>query len=74
MEDIDFEQTRTTLNISSNPIEIESRNFLNINPSLTVEHNQQLLQKYKKAFAWDYTDMKGIHPSLCTHRIYLKDG
>ena len=32
-----------------------------------------LLQKYKKAFAWDYTDMKGIHHGLCAHRIYLKE-
>eukprot|EP00253_Pinus_taeda_P004780 PITA_04780 len=31
-------------------------------------------EKYKKAFAWNYTDMKGIHPNLCTHRIYLKAG
>lgn len=67
---------RTALNINSNPIEIESRKFLNVNPILTIEKNQrllQLLQKYKNAFAWDYTDMKWIHPNLCTRHIYLKD-
>lgn len=77
VEDIYFEQMRTTLNNDSSPIEIEPGNFLNINPNLTFEQNQlllQLLQKYKKAFAWDYTYMKGIQPNLCTHHIYLKDG
>jgi hypothetical protein len=27
----------------------------------------------KEAFTWDYTDMKGISPELCTHRIYIKE-
>jgi hypothetical protein len=22
---------------------------------------------------WDYTYMKGIHPDLCTHHIYIKE-
>ena len=30
----------------------------------------QLLRKYQKSFAWDYTDMHGIHPETCTHHIY----
>jgi len=68
---------RTTLNISSSSIGIESGKFLNVNPNLTAEQNQWLLQllwKYKKELSWDYMDMKGIHPNLCTYRIYLKDG
>ena len=24
-------------------------------------------------FAWDYKDMKDIHPSICTHHIYIKE-
>lgn len=43
VEDIDFEQMRTTPNIDSNPIEIEPGNFFNINPYLTAEQNQLLL-------------------------------
>ncbi len=77
VEDIYFKQLRTTPNIDTNPIEIESGKFLNVNPNLIAEKNQwllQLLQKYSKEFTWDYVDMKGIHPNLCTHRIYLKDG
>lgn len=68
---------RTTTNIGSSPFEIEFGKFLNINPNLTSKKNQlllQLLEKYKKAFAWEYMDMKGIHLNLCNHRIYLKDG
>eukprot|EP00253_Pinus_taeda_P026227 PITA_26227 len=34
----------------------------------------KLLHENKEAFAWDYTDMKGISPELCTHRIYIKEG
>eukprot|EP00253_Pinus_taeda_P005544 PITA_05544 len=32
----------------------------------------QLLKRYKEAFAWDYPDMKGIDPQLCTHHIYIE--
>ena len=44
VEDIDFEQMRTTVNIDSSPIEVEPGKFLNINPDLTAEKNQLLLQ------------------------------
>jgi len=68
---------KTTLNTDNSPVKIELGKFLNINPKLTTKQNQlllQLLKKYKKAFSWDYTDMKGIHPNLCSHHIYLKYG
>ena len=32
-----------------------------------------MLQAQQGAFAWDYRDMKGIDPLLCTHRIYIKE-
>ena len=32
----------------------------------------KFLQKYKGAFSWDYPDMKGIDPQLCTHHIYTE--
>jgi len=31
-----------------------------------------LLRKYQEAFAWDYPDMEGIDPQLCTHHIYIE--
>eukprot|EP00253_Pinus_taeda_P035700 PITA_35700 len=58
-------------------IEIEPGKTLNINPNLTDDQKQQLmklLKENREAFAWDYTDMKGISPELCTHRIYIKEG
>eukprot|EP00253_Pinus_taeda_P024635 PITA_24635 len=58
-------------------VEIEPGKTLNINPNLTDDKKQQLmrlLKENKEAFAWDYTDMKGISPELCTHRIYIKEG
>jgi hypothetical protein len=32
-----------------------------------------MLQRQFDAFAWDYADMKGIHPDTCTHHIYTND-
>jgi hypothetical protein len=69
-------QTPKIISSKSTPIEIEPGKTLNINPHLTDAETQQLtklLQKNKEAFAWDYTDMKGISPDLCTHRIYIKE-
>lgn len=31
-----------------------------------------VLQKQKEAFAWHYSEMKGIPTNLCTHHIYIK--
>jgi hypothetical protein len=69
-------QTPKTISSKSVPIEIEPGKTLNRNPHLTDAETQQLtklLQENKEAFAWDYTDMKGISPELCTHRIYIKE-
>ena len=60
---------------NSKVVEIEAGKTLNINKNITVEQEEklvQLLQKYKAAFAWDYPDMKGIDPQLCTHHIYIE--
>jgi hypothetical protein len=32
-----------------------------------------VLKRNIEAFAWDYKDMKGIHPSICTRHIYIKE-
>jgi len=60
---------------NSKIVEIEPGKTLNINANLTSEQETKLihlLRKYKEAFAWDYLDMKGIDPQLCTHHIYIK--
>ena len=33
----------------------------------------KVLQKHSTAFAWEYTDMKGIDPKTCIHHIYIKE-
>jgi len=70
------DQTIPTTSVSNNKtIEIEPGKTLNINNNLTLEQEEnlvQLLRKYKEAFAWDYSDMKGIYPQLCTHHIYME--
>eukprot|EP00253_Pinus_taeda_P006581 PITA_06581 len=65
------------VNVVSNSkvVEIEPGKTLNMNANLTPDQEIKLvnlLQKYKGAFAWDYPDMKGIDPQLCTHHIYIE--
>ena len=31
----------------------------------------QLLREYMDVFAWSYTDLRGVPPSLCTHKIEI---
>ena len=60
---------------NSKVVQIELGKTLNINANLTPDQETkliQLLRKYQEAFAWDYPDMKGIDPQLCTHRIYIE--
>eukprot|EP00253_Pinus_taeda_P027676 PITA_27676 len=60
---------------NSKIMEIEPGKTLNINANLTFDQEMKLihvLRKYKEAFAWDYPDMKGIDPQLCTHHIYIE--
>ena len=57
-----------------NKIEIAPRRELNVSKSLTPKQQKdvlQLLQKHQDAFSWDYTNMKGLDPTLCTHWIYI---
>jgi hypothetical protein len=66
----------TTFEYQSLVIEIYPRKTLNINAILDPSQQKQLiktLRNHNYAFSWDYTDMKGIHPDLCTLHIYLKE-
>ena len=33
----------------------------------------ELLKKHRSAFGWNDANLKGISPSICTHRIYLEE-
>jgi hypothetical protein len=60
----------------STPVETHPGKTLNVISKLEPSQQYQLinmLQKHNSAFAWDYTDMKGVHPNLCTHHIYIKE-
>jgi hypothetical protein len=61
---------------STKLVEISPGKPLYINSSLEPEQKTQvieMLQRQFDAFAWDYADMKGIHPNTCTHHIYTND-
>ncbi len=50
------------------------RKELNINNELIASQMTsiiKLLQDSQQAFAWDYTNMKGLDPSLCMHKIFI---
>ena len=62
---------------STTTVELSKGHKLHVNPKLTstqMEQLKELLQSHEKAFAWDYGDMKGLSPTLCTHRIYINEG
>ena len=64
-----------TVVANSKVVEIEPGKTLNINANLTPDQETKLvnlLRKYQGEFAWDYPDMKGIDPQLCTHHIYIE--
>lgn len=33
-----------------------------------------MLKKHLHAFEWSYKEMKGVNPSMCTHKFYIKEG
>jgi len=60
----------------SSTIEIFPGRTLNINKNLEKLQQEELtkiLQKHYAAFAWEYTDMKGIDPMICIHHIYIEE-
>ena len=47
-----------------------------ISSTLDIKQEEKLvevLKKNKEAIGWTLTDLKGLDPSLCTHRIFLDD-
>ena len=48
-----------------------------ISASLTTMEEDKLLRvlrDHNNAIGWSLADLKGIHPSMCMHRILLEDG
>jgi len=75
LKDTHDQTTPVTSVANSKIVEIEPGKTLNINANLTPQQEMNLihlLRKYKEEFAWDYPDMKGIDPQLCTHHIYIE--
>jgi hypothetical protein len=57
------------------PYEISLGNFLHVNSRLDVDQQKQLvdiLKEKSEAFAWEYTDMKGVHRDTCIYHIYTQ--
>ena len=57
-------------------IEFSPERTLKTNPSLSTSQEKELcsiLRKHLDVFAWSYKEMKGVHPSVCTHHIYIKE-
>lgn len=64
----------TSLHVKN--IEFGPERTLQINPSISASQEKELcilLRKHLDAFAWSYKEMKGVHPSMCSHHIYIKE-
>ena len=33
-----------------------------------------MLRDHMDAYAWSFKEIKGVHPSVCTHHLYVKKG
>ena len=65
---------RTSLYVKN--IDFILERTLKVNSSLSTLQEKELcslLGKHLDAFAWSYKEMKGVHPSVCTHHIYIKE-
>nr|GEW41464.1 reverse transcriptase domain-containing protein [Tanacetum cinerariifolium] len=40
---------------------------------LSVEKKTALLKSHKRAIAWKLSDIKGINPKFCTHKIFMEE-
>ena len=57
-------------------VEFGPERTLKISSSLSPSQEKELysmLASHLDAFAWSYKEMKGVHPSVCTHNIYIKE-
>jgi hypothetical protein len=57
------------------PVELSPGKCLYINSKLILSQQEQLtniLKEQSGAFAWEYTDMRGMHPDTCIHHIYIQ--
>ena len=57
--------------------EVEEGKFLLLGTQLTSKallQFQEVLRKYKHAFAWSYKDLQGVKPEICQHYIDLEIG
>eukprot|EP00253_Pinus_taeda_P006882 PITA_06882 len=57
-------------------VEFGPERTLKISSSLSPSHEKELCSlftRHLEAFAWSYKEMKGIHPLVCTHHIYIKE-
>jgi len=65
----------STLGSNNKAIETFQGKILNINSNLEIQKEQliKMLQTHFDAFAWEYTDMRGILPNTCIHHIYIED-
>ena len=54
----------------------EKAKLVIISSKLDIKQEKQLLdvlRQHEEAIRWTLTNLKGLDPSLCTHRIFLED-
>ena len=57
-------------------VDFHPERTLKISSSLSPSQEEKLcslLNNHLNAFTWSYKEMKGVHPLVCTHHIYIKE-
>lgn len=71
-----FAVTEESHEPNTESVEIFEGKILHIGTGLTAEQWHQLMSMIFQetgSFAWDYLDMRGIHPHTCIHHIYTNE-
>ena len=68
-------QEGTADEVEELPLRGNKDRALRVNHQLPKDFKEKLsklFQEYEDVFAWDHTELKGIDPKVCQHRILLK--
>ena len=76
LHSLSFLAYNVVVHLETTSAEISPGKFLHLNLKLEKQQTKKLLELLKEqsgAFAWDYSDMKGIDPNTCSHHIYTQE-
>ncbi|GJY40345.1 reverse transcriptase domain-containing protein [Tanacetum coccineum] len=67
-KELNDDETKTTKSLIKEPPELELKDLLPPRDQLI-----KVLKSHKRAIAWKISDIRGIDPNFCTHKILMED-